>query len=190
MNAILPILEDRRHKVTVDELEALLKGGFLAHCHRVELIDGVIVEMPHEGFAHVDLKFQITEWLMARVGKAWRVMPDSTLKLSNTEAPSPDIRVEKRSVPVSQIMGPDVALIIEIADASLATDTKAKPEKYEGYGIVEYWVIDLDGWQVFRFARDETGSFGKPEQVRADTVLTPEALPEITFRLADFTLNV
>lgn len=190
MNAILPILEDTRHKVTVDELDALLRAGFLAHCERLELIDGVIVERPHEGFAHVDLKAQITEWLVRQVEDPYRVVPDATLRISPTEAPAPDIRVQRRDIPMSQITGADVALIIEIADTSLETDTKAKPEKYESFGVVEYWVIDLENWQTVRFKRGETGVFDEPELMAADTALHPSALSQIAFRLADFKLNV
>ncbi|MEL6567755.1 MAG: Uma2 family endonuclease [Pseudomonadota bacterium] len=190
MNAILPVLEDTRHKVTVDELEALLRAGFLSHCERLELIDGVIVEMPHEGFAHVDLKAQITEWLMGRVQDPYRVVPDATLRISSTEAPAPDIRIQRRDVPMSQITGADVALIIEIADSSLATDTKAKPEKYAAFGVLEYWVIDLENWQTVRFQRNEDGMFNQSELVAADATVRPSSLPEIAFRLADFKLNV
>ena len=59
MNAILPLLDDIRHKVTFDELMALVRRGFFAEPGRVELLDGVIVEMVAEGFNHVDMKSAI-----------------------------------------------------------------------------------------------------------------------------------
>jgi len=187
MNAVLPIFEGTRHKVTVDELQALLRQGFLSKCERVDLIDGVIVEMPAEGYAHVELKFRITEWLMANVSKAWRVVPESTLRIADTETRSPDIRVEQRNVPFSEITGSDIALIIEIADTSKDNDLKVKPQTYGQFGVIEYWVVDLDAWRIKRFTeKDADGNFVHADTVAAGDAIAPRTLPELSFRLADF----
>lgn len=185
MNAILPILEDTRHKVTIDEVTELVNAGFFEEPSRIELIEGIIVEMPHEGFEHADWKMLIGEWLIRALPSTHRVMIDTTLHLPPHNAPSPDAWVYPRHMDLKEVSGSDVALIVETADASLRKDTLVKAPLYARFGIQEYWIVDIEALEVLVFLPESKNSFGEPLRYAADSRITCTSLPSLSLRLAD-----
>ncbi len=188
MKATLPILEDTRHKVTVEELNGLARGGFFDDPGRIELIEGIIVDMPDEGFDHADAKMAIGEWLMKLRPARYRVMIDTTLLLPPHEAPSPDMWVYPRDIALKDLKGADVAPIIEIADDSLRKDREVKAPLYARFGAQEYLMIDLETRNTLVFRPAGDGKFGEPAKCGPHAVLHCGALPGLTFRLEDLPL--
>ena len=188
MNAILPILEDTRHKVTVEELTQLVRGGFFAEPGRVELIEGIIVEMPREGFDHADGKMAAGEWLMKSLPASFRVMIDTTLHLPPHDAPSPDAWVYPREIALKDVKGADVALVIEVADSSLLKDREVKAPLYARFGVQEYWIIDLETRNTLVFRPTGEGEYGEPEVFGPHVTMECRSIPGLAFRLEDLPL--
>lgn len=186
MNAILPLLDDIRHKVTFDELMELVRRGFFAEPGRVELLDGVIVEMAAGGSEHGNTKSLIGEHLIRTVDPAFRVIIDTTLKLTAHTAPSPDIWIFPRAVEFSAVKGSDVALIIEVADTSLLHDKQVKAPIYEAHGVQEYWIVDLESRTILTFRRMDGGPFLEPDPAAAGSTATAQSIPELSLNLKSF----
>ncbi len=61
---------------------------------------------------------------------------------------------------------------------------------YGQFGVIEYWVVELDAWQIKRFTeRDADGNFVQSDTVSAGDTIAPWPLPELSFRLSDFSLD-
>ncbi len=185
MTAILPILEDVRHKVTIDEVSELMKAGYFEEPSRIELIEGIIVEMPHEGLEHADWKMLVGEWLIGVLPSTHRVMIDTTLHLPPHNAPSPDAWVYPRQMDLKDVSGSDVSLIIETADASLRKDTVVKAPLYARFGVQEYWIIDIEAKEVLVFLPEPQGGYCEPSRYAEDTSVACKSIPGLTLRLAD-----
>lgn len=185
MNAILPILESTRHKISFDELMNLVDAGFFADPSRIELIDGVITEMPHEGFGHMDVKNAIAEWLIRTLPKAYRAMIDTTVQLSPHDAPSPDAWIYERAKPLRELKGSDILLIIETADSSLEKDRGVKAPLYARFGIQEYWIVDIEKDEILVYRPAGEGGYGAPEVVPASQTVACASLPGLSLKLAD-----
>ena len=121
------------HKFTVDEYVRMAVIGVLSREDRVELVDGVILEMAPIGRPH--------EHRVNRLARLFaRVMPDNievniqgTIRLNDTTGPEPDIALltQQASLDVENIPGPEgVLLVIEVADSSLRTDRGDKARRY------------------------------------------------------------
>jgi Uma2 family endonuclease len=131
------------HRLTVDEVMRMVEVGVLRPNQPVELIDGVLVDMASEGWLHIGVKARLIRWLMVNAPEELAVIPDSTLHLPPHDAPEPDCYVYPASVRLEDLKGPDVLLVVEVADSSLGYDTKFKATFYGRFGVQECWVLDL-----------------------------------------------
>ena len=80
----------------------------------------------------------------------------------------------------------DIRLVAEISDSTLAFDLRVKAKLYARAGIVEYWVIDVQGRRLIVHREPQSdGSFGSVLSYRENEPVNPIAAPETEFRLAD-----
>jgi hypothetical protein len=72
---------------------------------------------------------------------------------------------------------PDVLLLVEVSESSLAFDQSTKRALYARHGVAEYWVVDIPGKRVHVY-REPTGD-GYTEAVECESsdVVSPRALP-------------
>ncbi len=186
MNAILPILEDTRHKVTTDELAALVRAGFFEEPGRVELVDGLITEMASEGVEHGDLKNTLVAWLYRNAALSdFRIFVETTLYLDKHNTPEPDIHIFPAGIHMRDVKPDQVALVIEIADTSLRKDTEVKAPLYTRFGVREYWVIDLETRNILSYRPDGEGSYRPPQVCPSDAVLECGSIAGLALRLDD-----
>jgi Uma2 family endonuclease len=171
-----------RRRFTRSDVEAMMRAGVIVEGGPEELLDGELWVMPAEGEAHIDLK----TWLNRRLAK-WApddvgVACDTTLRLSETHTPSPDIYLFPTVMKASAVRGGDVLLLIEIADSSLQQDLALNGPKYREYGVREYWVIDVGARVTHVHCLD--GAWPGPP-VTFDVELRPGLLPQLALRLAE-----
>ncbi len=137
----VPDLVSQVHRYSVDEYEDLvLKGAF--EDQRVELIDGLILDMSPKSPAHENAIEWLNDWLVHRVDRnRYRVRVAASVRLATSE-PEPDLAVVDRDRPRDR--HPLAAhLVIEVALSSRERDLTIKPRLYAA-AVVEYWVLDLE----------------------------------------------
>lgn len=160
----------------------VLVAADIVEADDMELLGGEIWEIASEGAGHVDLKVWLNEALIRQRPPEIRVACDSTLSLSPTHAPSPDFYLFPSDLRPSAVRGPDVLLLIEIADTSLQKDLMIKGPKYRDFGVLEYWVIDLEAGATHIHLRD--GAWPEPIPVPFEIDIAPHFAPELKLRLA------
>ena len=132
------------HRWTPDQYHRLVESGGFDDDTRVELIDGLLVDMSPKSPAHENA----IEWLDERLQHSldrtrFRIRVAMALSLGTSE-PEPDVAVVERGAP--QPYHPaTAALVIEVSVSSLGRDLREKPLIYARADIPQYWVIDLDG---------------------------------------------
>ena len=138
VDASLPV-----HPLTVDDLAAMVDAGILGEDDRVELLDGVLVEMSPQGAGHAAAIRRLTGLLVPFASAAGlEVSPQCPLDVVDPiSQPEPDLAV----VPVGDwdTYPAKALLVIEVSVTSRAVDLGRKAAIYAAAGIPEYWVLDL-----------------------------------------------
>jgi Uma2 family endonuclease len=179
----LPDVDVRRF--TRAEYERLAEGGFLEPGERVELIDGVIYNMPPQSGPHATvLHLALKSTQRAFPGVYVRVQ--SPLSLGASSQPEPDIAVVA-GTELDYLGGhPTTALlVIEVADSSLLHDRRRKVPLYARAGIPEVWVFNLLK-RCLEVYRDPAGDRYRTHQVlHRDALIAPLANPSAALAVGD-----
>ncbi len=175
----------QRWRLTLDDVLRMMEVGILPPDARVELLDGELIEMPAEGGPHVRYKTELTRFFVLNLPDDLRVATDSTLRLAAEDAPDPDLYVYPASVREEELTAADVLLVVEIADSSLGLDLGRKASKYASYGIVEYWVVDVNARLTHVLSDPDAGAYRDIRPVPLDQPLTPLRLPQLRLVISD-----
>lgn len=120
-------------------------AGIFADDERIELLDGWIIPTTPIGPDHSATVELLRELFQKAVPHGYCLRFQQTLLLP-TSAPQPDAVVARGQTRDYRQRHPDAAdaaLVVEVADSSLAVDRGAKAALYAAAGIPEYWIIDL-----------------------------------------------
>jgi Uma2 family endonuclease len=148
-----------RHRFTVADVRAMVAAGVLDEDAPLELLDGDLIDMPSEGELHMSFKIELNRLIVRALSDEFRVVPDSPLHLSDTDAPEPDLYVIDAGAALEPIDPAKVRLIIEIAVSSIAHDLGRKAAKYADHGIAEYWVLDVAARRTHVLRSPEGGAY-------------------------------
>ena len=137
--------QDLIWRLRVEQYHAMIRAGILTTDDPVELLEGWLVyKMPHTLLNCVATRLARTA-LERLLPIGWYVDTQAPITLEDSE-PEPDvaiIRCEPRLY-TNRHPGPaDLALVVEVADATLLRDRGAKKRIYAHAGIAVYWIINL-----------------------------------------------
>jgi Uma2 family endonuclease len=112
---------------------------------KVELINGVIVDMSPANPEHEDSIDELTEQMVKVFSNRARVRIEKAMDINDDYwLPHPDLVLAKRRRYGDNPPKPeDIFLIIEVSNTTLAEDLGKKLERYAVLGIQDYWVANL-----------------------------------------------
>ena len=169
-------------RFTVDEYYAMAEAGILTEGDRVELIDGVIIEMPPLGSRHIGGVNGFTRELSAAVGRRAVVQVQSSVRLNDGTEPLPDLALlrERADLYGSSVAGPeDVLLLIEVSDSSVDYDRYEKLPRYARAGIPEVWLTVLPEGVVEAHTEPTENGYRVTRRLRAGDVLRPGCFSDV-----------
>src|SRR5271165_3234649 len=107
--------------ITVDEYHRMAEAGIFDEDERVELLDGMLVEMPPTEWPH-GLSYGLTlRHLFERLGGRFFVSGDISIPLGPRDEPQPDIAIFRLAVlgkkRKSELKAADIVALIEISDS-------------------------------------------------------------------------
>ena len=154
----MAIAVERLYRITTEIYERMGENGLLPK-RGVELIDGLVVTMSPKRDRHSYAVGSLTAQFVDQRRGRYTVYPDSlSLRLGPRDEPEPDIALARavRHYSRERPRPDEIAVIVEVADSSLAFDLGEKLAKYASASIPEYWVVDLQAnvFHVFRDPRD------------------------------------
>jgi Uma2 family endonuclease len=134
-------------RFTLDEYQQIIDLGLFHEDERIELLDGLIVEM-----SPINPRYAVCVDKLSRLvnhllyNKAWiRVQAPITIE-GRASQPQPDVAVALLQPEVYEerhVKAEEVFLLVEVADSSLHSDQTDKLELYASAGIPEYWIVNL-----------------------------------------------
>jgi Uma2 family endonuclease len=167
----------------------MAEAGILHPDERLELLDGVIVEMSPIGSRHAGCTGYLNRWFMEHLAKGVAdVRIQQPVRLSKRSEPEPDVAVVRYRDDLYRNAHPepqDVFLLIEVADTTLTFDLNRKLPLYAAAGIPEVWVVDMGGRQV-RACREPHGRrYQSVEVVSEGGTLSPAAFPDLVIKVSE-----
>lgn len=136
----------RRWHFTLEDYYRMAEAGVLHEADRVELIGGEVIDMSPTGSRHAGCIKRLLALLAPRLAEQAIVSVQDPLQLPGGGEPVPDMMLLRPRVDFyseAHPAPPDVLLLIEVADSSLAWDQSEKAHLYARSGIAEYWLVDL-----------------------------------------------
>ncbi len=176
-----------RRPFTVAEYHRMGEAGILSEADRVELIEGELVAMSPVGSRHVGTVHALNRLLSRAVGDRGLVSVQSPIRLDDRSEPEPDVAVLKPRADDyrTALPGPpDVLLVIEVSDSTLAYDRAVKAPLYAAHGFSELWIVDLVGQKIEVHRRPEEGRYMDVSRVGAGGTLEPVLLPGVLVLVA------
>lgn len=132
-------------QISVDRYHEMIEAGLLTEDDRLELLEGYLVEKMTVHPPHSFTTDQIRDELMAIVGPGYFVKSQQPITTEESE-PEPDVFVvigNKRDFVRRHPQPEDVALVVEVADSTLAQDQTWKKRIYARADIGVYWIVNL-----------------------------------------------
>ncbi len=177
-----------QRRFSVDEYHRMIAAGILGEDEPVELLEGLIVDMPQNP-AHARVVQRLTSLLVRALAPdrfAVRVQLPLTFEFQKSE-PEPDLAVVRAEDAQSLERHPSTALlVIEVATTSLHVDRTLKGAIYARANVPEYWVVDVDAALVEVYRDPEPGAarYRSLSSVRGTEVVDARTLPDLTVPVA------
>lgn len=168
---------------TREEYERLVEQGFF-DAERLELVDGVILEMSPQSGRHAKGVLLAQSALSPLFSEGFHIRVQMPLALDFDSEPEADLAVIPGELQDSPDVHPSTAvLVVEVADSSLLRDRK-KASLYARAGIPEYWLENLVDWCLEVYREPEDGSYTSRTILREGDTVSPQARPEVVIPVA------
>ncbi|MBD2092574.1 Uma2 family endonuclease [Microcoleus sp. FACHB-1515] len=166
-------------KWTIDEYHRMIEAGILDD-KKVELLNGQIVEMPHEGVPHAGVGDQVEDHIRQQLGDRAKLRIGKPITLPNDSEPEPDLCICRDIRYNTHHPYPeDIYWLVELADSSLRKDLEVKTQIYAAAGIHEYWVLNLKVLELLVF-RLPTQAGYQSEQKFMQGTIKPLAFQDVS----------
>jgi Uma2 family endonuclease len=177
------VAPDRLRPLRRVEYERMVDQGFFGD-ERVELVDGVIVEMSPQGTRHAGTIQRLTTKLVPLLlGKA-EVRVQAPLAVSDVSLPEPDLAAVAPGDADSA--HPTTAfLVIEVSESSLNKDRLVKANLYAAAAVPEYWIVDITAAIIEVHSDPVSGRYSRVTPARAGDTLHLRAFPDVAIAVAD-----
>jgi Uma2 family endonuclease len=174
------------------EYDYLIALGVLHEGEAIELIGGQIVVAEPKAGSHAAAVRRTADALRAIFGRRGVVRVQTPIPLDDVSEPQPDVAI----VPGpwhDEPDGPPVrpALIVEVAEASLAFDRSYKGSLYARAGVADYWIVDVRQ-RALEVHREPVAvpaarfgwRYGRVRTLKDDSTVSPLAAPRASIAIA------
>lgn len=182
-----------RRAFSADDVRRMVEAGIMEADEPFELVEGDLIFMNPQGFAHDRIKTALGRKLGRFLSEEFFVGVEVSVQLSTKSIVQPDLVVGPESavartaegfltIPAGQVL-----LVVEVGATSLAYDRGRKAALYAREGICEYWVIDANKRRAWVHRRPSPQGFREVGTMTKNDELRPAA-PEFAgfaIRLAD-----
>jgi len=173
------------------EYDRLVELGMFAR-EPLELIGGELMVAEPQGSYHAGTVGLAGAVLTAAMPRGWIVRIQLPVALDDESEPEPDLAVVPGAYADYLVAHPRrPALVIEVAESSLAFDRRVKGSLYARGGVPDYWIVNLvdRAVEVYRDPAPETGaaygwSYRAVERLAPPGAVVALALPQVRIAVA------
>jgi Uma2 family endonuclease len=175
-------------KLRIEDFLLLNASGAFDRYSKTELLDGKICVMnsqfrPH-AYAKTELCFALRKALEAK-GFPQKAMTEAAVAMPPHDMPEPDIIVTSEPRGEGAVPLASVALLVEVAQTTRATDLGRKARIYARHAVPEYWVVDLKKALLHQFWSPAPKGYAQRREIALGAVVTSETLTGINVDTAD-----
>jgi Uma2 family endonuclease len=137
-------------RLTVEQYHEMVQSGILTEDDPVELLEGWLITKMPQNAPHLTITQHTHDALRSILPAGWVIYVQGPITTLDSE-PEPDIMVargSRRDYLERHPSTEDIALVVEVADATLQRDRTLKLRVYASAGIVAYWILNLVERQV------------------------------------------
>lgn len=164
-------------RLSLEQYHRMIQTGILTDDDPVEFLEGLMVTKMPKNPSH-SLATHLTHNALAQVVPSqWYVDAQEPFTTRDSE-PEPDVLVvrgERRRYRDRHPQAQDVALIVEVADATLQRDRTLKKRIYARAMIPVYWIINRVErkieWYAQPFASEAEADYAQRQDVAEDGVI-------------------
>jgi Uma2 family endonuclease len=183
----------RTRRWTRVEYDRLIDFGVLQEDEPVELLGGQVIVAEPKGSRHSTAVGLTADALRAAFGAGWVIRVQDPVALDDESEPEPDVVVvpgQHRAYLAAHPERP--ALVVEVAESSLAFDRRFKSGLYARAGVSDYWIVNVvdDALEVHRGpvadpAAEFGWRYGSIQTLRAGASISPLSRPDLIIPVAD-----
>lgn len=158
-------------RLSVAQYHELADARILTEDDPVELLEGVLVQKMTKNPPHSVAVLRLQSLIPPLLPLGWHYRAQEAITLNDGE-PEPDGVIARGKIDDYANTHPtaaDVALIVEVADASLVRDRGIKLRSYARAGIPQYWIVNLIDRHVEVYAEPDPVAMPKPAYRRRET---------------------
>ncbi len=159
--------------------QAIAAGCF--EDQEVELLKGEIIVMTPERESHAYYNSECADYLKDLLKNRAKIRDAKPITLPNNSEPSPDIAIVKplgKEYLQHHPYPDDIYWLIEFSKATLRKDLTEKKAIYAEAEIKEYWIVDLNNYQLNVFKNLKEGNY-TTELTLTEGNISPLAFPDI-----------
>jgi Uma2 family endonuclease len=148
---------------SVAEYHRMVETGILTPDHRVELLEGWIVNKMPQNPPHASSVGRVRRRIDRVLPENWTMRIQVPITLSDSE-PEPDITLARGEEEIYDTRHPepsDLGVLIEIGDSSVIDDRRYKGELYAKAKVPEFWLANLVDRVVEVRTRPRGGKYQK-----------------------------
>lgn len=169
---------DALWRITVPQYHAMIHSGALTEDNPIELLQGWLVQKMPKKPKHSTITRIIRKHLAELLPPGWYTDSQEPLTTSDSE-PEPDVMIVRGTETDYLYHHPepeDVALVVEVSDATLHRDQTLKKQLYAAAAIPVYWIINVPDNQVEVYSHPFIGSTG-PDYRQRQTYRPSDSIP-------------
>ena len=179
-------LEPQIHLWSIADYHQMIEAGILDEDDRVELLEGKIVCMSPQRPFHAASVQRSANHLYELLRRRAYIRVQLPVILGNDSEPEPDlavVRFDANEYSFRHPEPPDIYLLIEVADSTIAKDRNQKARIYAKNRVLEYWILDLQKRQVYVFRQPEESIYREKLILNSDDSITMQAFPDVAIAL-------
>lgn len=137
-------------RISVERYHEMIEAGVLTENDRLELLEGFLIEKMTVNPPHAFVTETLRELLAEPIPEAFFVSSQQPITMQESE-PEPDVSIiqgDRRDFLQNHPGPADLALVVEVADATLHQDQTWKKRIYAGVEIPVYWIVNLPDRQI------------------------------------------
>jgi Uma2 family endonuclease len=182
-----------RRAFSADDVRRMLETGIMEEGEPFELVEGELIFMNAQGFAHDRIKSALGRKLGRFLSEQFFVGVEVSVQLTDSSIVQPDLVVGPDAAVVRTAEGflsipaAKILLLVEVAASSLSFDRGRKAVLYAREGVAEYWVVDANYRRPWVHTSPSPAGFAEARPVSAQEELRPKAqeLAGFAIRIAE-----
>jgi Uma2 family endonuclease len=173
-----------RRAFTVDDVRRMIEVGVIGQDEKFELIDGEIVPVSPSHDPHERVKSALILAIAPRIPDDLWLSVESSIYLADRTFVEPDLCIYSKELMLKDVRGPDLLLVVEVADSTLAFDLGTKAHLYGSYGARELWVVNAKTRTTTVHTGPTATGWASIREVGPTELLQVTALPGLILELA------